>query len=716
MSEDEMSDGRTGFLRTNLWIYFFIALPALTAVSGPPRISSVGIEGNTMIPAKKLLSTARPFPSKGQIFDPETVTNAIAGMRARYLENGYAECRIACMTNSSTDRFAVRFAVSEGPRFEILAFVPVGFSLLKTNALRSILKIGKTRKAAFNSVGWETGLARIRRKYLDSGYFSVRLEPRIETNSPSPAGPRLLVLRLDVREGPVFGYSGIRFNPPDPPVEKLFLARRTLHPDRTFHFSRFTNDLSLARQILEEQDHPFPRISIATDLAGHSAAFSLSIDRGPIPVFAGLRISGLAKTRTNIVTRENGFFAGERFKYGKRQEFLRALQDLRYFRDISITTVGSNGGDLFFLDLILKEQQTGMIILGATFGIDELGKFKPGGYEEIVEYNFLGRGLKIAERIELNTRGQFYAAALQTPRLLRHPLKFNLSPFYSDKIAFNSASTSVNAQNRYRIRNTGVVAGTLYRRSDGFVASCNLKISAFKGSGDGWALGPVAPTGRWHMKNSLFLQAGYLKVDEPVFPRRGVVLQQTWIMTGGLLGGIPDFNKWITDVQFYGRIAKFLDVAVKANIGTVSANLIDGSGLIFGDDFFNIRSPSYGFVGGTSLDSSFFSAPECNVRSIVPADRQVGLGKTAFNFELRVPVSRRLVSLVGFIDAGNIWDGFGRFDFDLDHYYFLVGGGFKLDIPMLPLQIYWSKRFKGLSFRPDTDRVVFDVNLLYSEW
>jgi len=70
-----------------------------------------------------------------------------------------------------------------------------------------------------------------------------------------------------------------------------------------------------------------------------------------------------------------------------------------------------------------------------------------------------------------------------------------------------------------------------------------------------------------------------------------------------------------------------------------------------------------------------------------------GLCQQYFNIEMRFPIAEQLLWGQLFLDSGNMWRASSKYTLNMKEYAYSAGIGFRIQIPMLPLRLYWSYKF-----------------------
>ena len=339
----------------------------------------------------------------------------------------------------------------------------------------------------------------------------------------------------------------------------------------------------------------------------------------------------------------------------------------------------------------IEEQMTGLITLGVMYGtIDSWG-----AYEEISENNLFGRGIRVHEKIEYQLKKENYEVGMSIPWIFDTPTTFSFSMFFRKKKELRTLSTAVldgtnTVQNDvyYDRQDVGGTFGLARRLSDTITISSYYGIEVFKyyrfRAATGYynrtpndsVLAKAKETGKTRIKSSLTLRYDFDSRDNVFNPTDGLHFTQSWTIVGGPLFGHDKYMKYVTDVsKYYPLFWKFV-LVLHGNLGLIDRSF-DGEMSISSDDYF--------YLGGVeSVRGYDYWDPQW---------RGGGLSRLYSNIEYRFPIAEQLLWAVMFVDGGHLWEKTHLINLNYKEYWFSTGWGFRVQIPMIPIRIYFAKRF-----------------------
>jgi len=175
----------------------------------------------------------------------------------------------------------------------------------------------------------------------------------------------------------------------------------------------------------------------------------------------------------------------------------------------------------------------------------------------------------------------------------------------------------------------------------------------------------------------MILLHNYDSRDNIFNPTRGLHFSQSWKIVGGPLMGDDKYMKYITDISKYFRTFWKFVLVCHLNLG-----LIDRS---FDGEPIKISSEDLLYLGGVeSLRGYDYWDPQF---------KGGGVARIYSNIEYRYPIAEQILWGVFFLDGGNLWNKQYLMNVDLREYWFSTGFGFRIQIPMIPIRLYFSKRF-----------------------
>jgi outer membrane protein insertion porin family len=372
------------------------------------------------------------------------------------------------------------------------------------------------------------------------------------------------------------------------------------------------------------------------------------------------------------------------------------LMNTRFFKDVKIDVEPGSAEGLMNLIFSMQEDRTGLFTLGAGYGTVSGFTF----YQQLSENNFLGRGLRIYERIEFGQKKKSVQLGIDTPYLIKYDptsLGFTISynnALYED-ISENYIDTNASApmkgddpyqftRNSFEIQLRGGRAlGEYWRVSGSYTwAWIESKDPNFelKELGDiGYdeykdAIDDLADAFAQGFKTKSSFRFGLIfdTRDYVGGPSRGIYWSQFMAYTGGILGG--DSQHIMTDTKFSFFIPLMWNFvfAVDTNFEFIF-NQFNGDSYIYPGDKLSVDGMTE-MRGWQNFN-------------------ETGRSKATACIELRYPIEKTMLWGVFFYDVGMVWDGYKDMNFNFSTYKHSIGFGFRLQLAMLPIRLYFARRF-----------------------
>lgn len=672
-------------------------------VTGPRRVS----EGTIKDQVELLI---------GRPVDPALVARAIARMDSVYQEAGYFLARIKVDTAPApNDRVAITFRVDEGRRLAISGLAVKGNAGVPTAAIADELKSKPEgfwwwRKGEYNEEQWAGDLAdRLPKLYANRGFIDMQvlkdtvkidrergkayLEVAIDEGRPYKVG------RLSVEGNARFSTPEIqKFFPfgDDTPTltDRLGALFSTPKPRGRFDKDKWEEATTKLRTAYGNEGYIYANVRPVLERRTGADSQSVVdlrwiIDERTPAVINRIDIVGNDYTQEPCIRDQLNLVPGDVFNQDRLIRSYQNISNLGFFEQplpFPDTRPANEQGDV---DVIfrVKEKKTGNINFGASVG-QAIGV---GGFIGLDQPNLFGQ----CKRGSLNWQfGSFIN-------------DFSLS--YTDpSIKLSRVSGTVTAyrsQNRYQIADLGSftriggsvqlgfpVPGSYYSR---VFVSYGAEVQSFGAGG-------LTSTLQAQCDNCFRSTLGVTlqrdtRVDQP-FPTAGGLQTFTAQVSGGILGGTANFQRYTTELRAYAPLAavggdKPGDQPVKFLLG-----LSTKAGALFGDPGAFFVSQSFA-LGGVQFGESLRGYPEfsitpggyiANTSTFTAQRASFGQAYLTTTLELGVRFNQQFYFNV-FHDAGNVWRR--PADFDPTRLFRGAGVGLTIVSPLGPLGLDYAYGF-----------------------
>jgi outer membrane protein insertion porin family len=559
--------------------------------------------------------------------------------------------------------------------------------------------------------------------YADRGYVDaqvIKVDMASEMNEERKREE--LDITIFIEEGRQYTYAGADISGNEIFTDEELYEQITLDEGAVYNKSEWEKSVQAIRNLLTSNGYIYFAMNVEEkkDSENLTLSYTIDITENSKAHVHNIFLTGNEKTKDFVIEREVVIKEGEIFNRTKIERTVEKLYSLQYFSVVNVDI--KPGTELGLVDLIfdVEEGRTGMFSFGLTYSTSGRGI---SFYEEVSEKNFLGRGLRLYEKVQFGFTQQIVEFGLDEPWLFNKPISAGVSFSFARTVYGKASGDEVyvydpvnnlpdgtnipkgviydvnpdgsynldfsDAQSMQYLNKTYRLALRLGRRFARYYgAGGELSFSVFQnynGTGDipynedlreEWAAGYP-----WNWKNYLKLNVYRDSRDIPYFAKRGSYLSQDIYFYGGLLGGYSNFIRLDTDVNYNVRTFWKFVLATRVNFGfivpypgrSVTADRVS--------DFLRVDTWNEG--RGWSQPSQFPSLYSLR-------------GESEFNFSLeyRYPIAERFVWGLLFFDASGIYFKTEDFSLNPKDLWYSFGAGASLLVPGIPVRIYLARRFK----------------------
>ena len=664
-------------------------------------IKEIAFKGNDEFGDTDLNEAIQDYVKEENVLDEYKVNEAVAIILSKYNEEGFNDATIRTfkIVNQKEKTCKLIFKIKEGDEVRVARINITGNKVYED---KKIIRKMETHiddwlhSGIFNQDEYEQDKEKIVRFYRNHGYIKAailkdQLKYRIEGDKRAKEKRLYIVIKLAEGKQYKFGrysLSGYTLFTEDELKDLL-----KLETGKIFNQDTFERDIMRIQQLYSERGYIFARIvpEEKIDEEINVVSYHVSITEGEIAHIENIILKGNTKTKDYVVLRELLVQEGELFNARKIRRSQEKIYNMGFFKIVNLDVRPGSALGLMNLIIEVEEQMTGLITLGIMYGtIDKLG-----GYEEISENNLFGRGIRIHEKIEWQEKRENYEIGMSLPWIFGTPTTFSFSLFFRKKkelppvesVPVLVGTNWVKNDVTYDRQEVGGTVGLSRRLTDTDTVSAFYGIEVFhyywfRPKGDGFIREPGDAhlrkywKGRSKIKSSLTLRYDYDSRDNIFNPTRGLHFNQSWTIVGGLLMGDDEYMKYITDVsRYYPLFWKFV-LVLHGNLGLIGHSFA-GKLDITSDDFL--------YLGGVeSIRGYGYWDPQW---------RGGGKSRLYSNVEYRFPIAEQILWAVMFVDGGHLWRELYLVNLNYKEYWFSAGWGFRVQIPMIPIRLYFSKRF-----------------------
>ncbi|HET6451536.1 MAG TPA: outer membrane protein assembly factor BamA, partial [Spirochaetia bacterium] len=707
-----------------------------------PTITAIEVKGNTSVRTGDI--TDKILLKKGDLANQGKLQADIEAVKSLYLDKGYTDASVTATFVPAATANTVRavFTVAEGVPTTIKEIHFVGNTFASESTLRGVMKTKAQflfDSGVFQESKLEEDRTAILAYYTDRGYVDAKID-QITRTIQNQQGRNYLVLTVYLTEGEQWKYGGMTISGntvfTTARLDDLLLQK----PGKILSLQKVDADVNRIRTLYYDNGYIFNGFTTAEtrDSAQKTISYALAITETDKAHIENIIFKGNTKTQENVLRRGLPFEEGDIFNRDEIVKGYQYLQNLQYFKSVTPDTQPGSEYGLMNVIFALEETSTADINFGLTFSG---GEFPISGSIKWNERDFQGRGETLGVDLEASPIKQSVSLNFLEPWLGNKPLSAGISLSFDHETVqnvlqdfqgpiFSDSQQSIAAPDPYSNRTdylndlaNGVVIPSQYLMTydmyditlglnTGYsftlpFAKLNLLASYLPQvrlvNYDESLYRPFEVTVRdnnhnWDFIDQVALGANLDDRDIYWNPTSGYYLAQNFTFTGGLLFGQRSYIR--TDTTAEGFLTLF-DLPVFEGW--------DFQWVLAAHSEMSLILPNFGYVNGAwgwNTITDYTDQLYIDGMTVGRGWRFVGggYGDALWDnkLELRMPLSKEVVWLVGFLDAAGLWEqpyGATPPATSLDHmslnqFYMSTGFGLRFTIPQFPIRLYLAKGFQ----------------------
>ena len=569
-----------------------------------------------------------------------------------------------------------------------------------------------TSKDTYYDLKLADDLTRIRIFYADHGYIRANiLDPVVEVKPvemsrtlplikpPFPFGVPFpfskkkvnrYYITLKVEENDQYKIGEVKVTGAKELNEAIIRLLLGLIPGQVYNETALRNGFDNLKKLYGQRGYVNFSAVPVQDLDEDKKLVNLTINVDEDRRFTVNRIAfnGNTTTRDKVIRREILLDEGQVFNSALWDTSLLRLNQLGYFEEIKNedAEVKPSATDPT-VDINLKLKEKSRNSIGFSGGVSGIGgSFMGLNY---TTNNFLGLGESLALTLQGGTRQSQYQLAFTEPYLYDRPISLGFS-LYSTSFRYDQAREAFGLNPGSLPQGLGLENRLNFeQKHTGFNLSSSYPMRIFHRLGITYVLDNSSTTGVNPATQAYFSTVSsqnqnfatgsgfttfnarrvlpsytYSTVNNPYSPTRGHSFTGTFEFTGGFLGGDINFYRPSGDFRYYRPVNHGRNTIAIRAMGSFIQSFTNLSvpfyERFFAGGDFDIR----GFDFRTLSPISFITRtlPVTDPKTFQTVNKQFddivyvgGDTQAVFNFEYRIPIVGRTVSLVPFMDVGNTW-------------------------------------------------------------
>jgi outer membrane protein insertion porin family len=708
-----------------------------------PSIAAVEVTGNTSVRTNEI--TDKVLLKRGDLANQSRLQADIEAVRSLYLDKGYTDVTVNGSFVPADKESTVKavFTVTEGVPTTIKEVRFSGNTFASESTLRGIMKTKPQflfDSGVFQESKLEDDKTAILSYYTDHGFIDVKID-KVTRDVQTQQGRNYLVLTLYLTEGEQWLYNGLGFE-----GNQIFSTARLSElvfqkPGKVLSLRKAEQDVARIQNLYWENGYIFNVFSRSEsrDAAAKTISYTLTIQEADKAHIENIIFKGNTRTAENVLRRGMPFEEGDIFNREKIIQGYQYLQNLQYFKTVTPDTQQGSAVGLMNVIFNLEEASTADISFGVVFSG---GNFPISGTIKWNERNFMGHGQTVGVDLEASPIKQSVGLNFYEPWLVGVPWSLGLSFSFDhenvqnvleDMIGpiFTDDDASIAAPDPYKSRDeylADVAAGNSIKPQ----YLMTYQMYNFRlGASMGYVF--TYPFGRLGFQGGFNPQLRYIDYDALLYrpfemsvrdnnhtwdfidqislgtyldgrdiygnPTKGYFVGQNVTLTGGILFGSRHFIR--TDTRLEGFLT-LLDVPL-FETWNLQFVLAAHSALSLILPQFAYSSVDRKWEWQTVADNT----QQLYIDGMTVArgwSQMYTYGKALWDnkLELRMPIVKEALWLVGFFDAAALWDEpFNTTGLEtsmsnimIDQFFFSFGFGIRFTIPQFPIRLYLARGFQ----------------------
>ncbi len=671
----------------------------IISVEEYPRLDKVVLEGNKKIKVDKIDEALNLHP--GQALTPFIVYESQRIIEKLYYEENYllAEVVPSTFEGEKENSRGVKFEITENKKVSVGAIDFTGNTELSDRKLRK--KLEKIKEERWWKFWADTEFSienlradeRLVEEYMHSlGYRDAEIRGDSLYYSEDK---KKMFFRIDLYEGEKYKYGEVEVTGNTVFESEDILAALGISRGDQYNSEKLMEAIEFGvRSPYMDKGYLYCQINpIELPIAADTVNLTLAItEMNPVHV-RHIKIVGNDKTKENVIRRELRIFPGDLFSRTALMRSQREVMILNYFGNVVPDVIPYDDDEI---DLVFEVEEKNTGTATASAGYSEQDGFI--GTVGLQFPNFRGNGQQVSFNFQRAYSYEALSISFVEPWLFNTPNLLGISLFDQDRSQGNSSSY-LNYGSSYStpfdVHTTGgsISFGRRFQWPDNYFRGR----WTFRAAIDRYDLDNIYSQETFDRVNPAHLEkTSGISLNQtisrdsrnaPEFPTNGSVLSLNSVYSGGLLGGNESFFKQKASLEWYVPLWKEkLTMRNYFEGGFLEKLESDSTHIIPYDEYF--------FMGGAGLiyGSALRGYAERSVGTLEGNAYFGGMASFKYTLEMRFLLSPNpMMYLIGFAEAGNVWDDFDSSNlFDLKR---SAGFGGRIIMPplgMLGIDIGWG--------------------------
>jgi outer membrane protein insertion porin family len=619
-----------------------------------PTVADVSFTGAKEFDKEVLVKALREVGlSEGRPFDKSLADRAEQELKRQYINRSlYGAEIVTTVTPIERNRVNLNFNVVEGDVAKIKDIRIVGAKAFSESTLRGLFDLDTggwlswyTKSDRYARTKLNADIETLRSYYLTRGYLEFKIESTQVAISPDKQD---ITLTINITEGERYVVSGIKLEGNYLGKEEEFKTLVTVKPGQAYNSEDVAQTTKAFTDYFGSFGYAFAQVQVKPEIDRENSrvAFVLQAEPSRRAYVRKLNIAGNNRTRDEVIRREFRQFEASWYDGDKIKLSRDRVDRLGYFKEVNVETVDVAGAqDQVDLVVSVTEKPTGNLTLGAGFSSSE----KLSLQFKIAQENVFGSGNYLG--VELNTSkfNRQVVVSSVNPYFTNDGVSRTVDFYYRNTRPYNDQGGD------YQLATTGASMrfGVPFTERDTVYFGGGVENTKIK-PGTNIPAAYLAYANRFgYSSSNIPLTLGWARDtrDSALVPNSGLLQR-----VNGEWGVAGDARYLRSSYQYqqYIPLNKQFTIAVNGELGW-------GKGLsnrpfpVFkgysAGGLGSVRGFEQGTLGPRDVTGSYIGGPK----------------KVVGNIELQTPFpgagNDRTLRLFGFLDAGNVFAEYEKYDF-----------------------------------------------------
>jgi outer membrane protein insertion porin family len=651
-----------------------------------PTVADVSFTGTREFDKEALIKALKEVGlTEGRPFDKALADKAEQELKRQYISRSLYGAQVqTTVTPVDRNRVNLNFNVVEGDTAKIKDIRIVGAKAFSESTLLGLFdqETGGflswyTKSDRYARTKLNADLETLRSYYLTRGYLEFKIESTQVAISPDKQS---IGLTVNISEGERYVVSGVKLEGNYLGKEEEFKTLVKIEPGQAYNSEQIADTSKAFTDYFGTFGYAFAQVQVKPEIdrANSRVAFVIQADPSRRAYVRKINVSGNSRTRDEVIRREfrqfeSSWYDGDKIKLSRDR-----VDRLGYFKEVNVETSDVPGAnDQVDVNVNVSEKPTGNLLVGAGFSTaDKLSfQFKWSEENAFGSGNFVGLDVntsKYNREVSLNTTNPYFTA---------DGVSRTLGVYHR-----NSRPTS-ELGGDYSLATTGgsIRFGIPFTEDDTVFFGAGIENTKIK-PGTNIPASYLAYANQFgYSSNSIPLTVGWSRDtrDSGTAPSTGVLQS-----VSGDWGVAGDARYLRANLQYqkYFALSKKYTLALNTELGW-------GKGLS-GRNYPVFKNFSAGGLGTVRGFDQGSLGPRDVTGSYVGGPKKIVL-----NAELQTPFpgagNDRTLRLFGFVDAGNVYAEYEKYDFSTLRA--SAGVGVSWISPLGPLRLAYAKPLRKYS-------------------